>query len=150
MSGRKALCRTGVVIFVMSIISFVLTKPITASAEEDKCFIVSMQGNLTAKETGRSITLNPLYLNVAKGSCVVFVNWIRGGDVAVEFDDAKTCQDVTESPIGFRVEQSCYVTSYLSTGATSSLRFMKAGEYAYKIKAEDGPAPVAAGKIKVE
>ena len=74
-----------------------------------------------------------------KGTCVVWVNWVRTEEIKITFEDGKTCKDVTDAPLGFKMtEDNCYVTNWVPLGGTSSLRFMEKGTFKYEIEASKG------------
>ena len=78
--------------------------------------------------------IEPETLAVAKGDCVVWINWTRGEDVKITFREGKKCADMTKSPSGFNPDFiGCYTTDYLGFGATSSLVFVEAGNFDYEV-----------------
>lgn len=78
--------------------------------------------------------IEPETLNVAKGDCVVWINWTRGEDIKVIFREGKKCADMTKSPKGFKPDFSgCYLTDHLGFGETSSLLFVEAGRFNYEV-----------------
>ena len=84
--------------------------------------------------------VQPEILNVAKGDCVVWINWTRGEDVRVIFREGKKCADMTKAPVRFKPDFSgCFLTDYLNFGETSSLVFVEAGKFDYEV--EFGSAP---------
>ena len=79
--------------------------------------------------------VEPEVLNVAKGDCVVWINWTRGEDVQVNFKEGKKCADATTSPVRFKPDfTGCYLTDYLAFGETSSLVFAEPGAYRYEVE----------------
>ena len=79
--------------------------------------------------------VEPETLNVAKGDCVVWINWTRGEDVRVIFREGKKCSDMTKAPIRFKPDFSgCFLTDYLNFGETSSLVFVEAGRFDYEVE----------------
>jgi len=79
--------------------------------------------------------IEPETLNVAKGDCVVWINWTRGEDVRVIFMEGKKCADMTKAPIRFKPDFSgCFLTDYLNFGETSSLVFVEAGRFDYEVE----------------
>lgn len=57
---------------------------------------------------------------------------------------------MTEAPAGFQTEGSCYVTSWITLGGTSSLRFTQPGTFEYLVKAPiEGKEHEARGRILV-
>ena len=70
---------------------------------------------------------------------MVWLNWARSVEcVQVSFEDGKKCDDVTDAPTGFEMTSGCYVTSWITFGGTSSLRFNEPGTYTYTITAKTG------------
>ena len=79
--------------------------------------------------------VEPETLNVAKGDCVVWINWTRGEDVQVNFREGKKCADATTSPVRFKPDfKGCYLTDYIGFGETSSLVFVEQGAYRYEVE----------------
>ena len=79
--------------------------------------------------------IEPETLNVAKGDCVVWINWTRGEDVRVIFKEGKKCADMTKAPVKFKPDFSgCYLTDYLNFGETSSLVFVEPGKFDYEVE----------------
>ena len=146
-----------VVVVLMFIASFVVN-PVTVYAGDEgdgSCFVVSLKGSITTAKSATGddiITIAPQYLDVPVGSCVVWINWIRGADISTSFKEGKVCAASTKSPIGFRLTPGlgCYVTDFLSQGETTSLRFMEPGTYKYDIYTQNRVAPLASGKITVK
>ena len=92
-----------------------------------------------ASEMKKPIRLEPLTMTVSEGGVVVWLNWARSVEcVQVSFEDGKKCDDVTDAPTGFEMTSGCYVTSWITFGGTSSLRFNEPGTYTYTITAKTG------------
>lgn len=86
--------------------------------------------------------LEPTITHIKKGGCVVWVNLARQQEVKVVFEEGKVCKDVTNAPVGFKLDaKNCYTTTNITFGATTSLLFEKEGVYKYLI---------TAGKSKVD
>ena len=118
--------------FIFTLVIF-LGNPLTIGAAE-KCAIVTIQS-----QEG----ISPVVLNIKKGDCVVWMNWTRGVDVKIIFKEGKRCQDMTKSPVGFKMDwNSCYITDYLDFGRTSSLLFDQAGTFKYEVEFKD---PLSSG-----
>jgi hypothetical protein len=116
-----------VLIFTMLVI---LGNPGIAGAQE-KCLPVYIRSHAG---------IEPETLNVAKGDCVVWINWTRGEDVRVIFREGKKCSDMTKAPVRFKQDFSgCYLTDYLNFGETSSLVFVEAGKFDYEVEFGRGP-----------
>jgi len=92
--------------------------------------------------------LEPPTTVVPKGTCVIWFNKTQL-EVKIVFEDGKKCQDVTDSPTGFAMESTCYVTTWLKYGTTSSLRFNEAGTYEYVVEFSTMPDK-SRGTIVVE
>ena len=62
----------------------------------------------------------------------------------INFKEGKTCQDVTQAPMGFKLDPKfgCYVTDYVRRGETTSLMFIEAWSHAYDVKVQGIIAPV--------
>ena len=74
---------------------------------------------------------------------MVWINWTRAEDIKITFKEGKRCQDMTKSPVGFRMDwNSCYITDYLDFGRTSSLLFDQAGTFKYEVEFKD---PLSSG-----
>ena len=83
--------------------------------------------------------LEPDITNIRSGSCLVWVNLAREQEVKVIFEEGKKCEDVTDAPVGFRLDpDNCYVTDRISLGGTSSLRFNETCTYKYVVEAAGG------------
>lgn len=95
--------------------------------------------------------IEPPVLDVAKGDCVVWINWTRGEDVKVIFREGKKCADMTKSPVRFKPDFSgCYLTDYLGFGETSSLVFSEAGKFDYEVElSKTGGVYGAPGTAKI-
>jgi plastocyanin len=108
---------------------------ITATAADD-CRIVRVQG----KDNYGGVRLEPEFVTVAKGACVIWTNWVRGLEIQIIFEEGKSCKDATQSPTGFTLntEKNCFVTTWLDMGQTSSLIFAQNGTYRYTVETKSG------------
>jgi len=128
----------------MVCMTFVLVNWGAISAQE--CRIVRLYG--TAHPT-TTINIEPRIVQIAKGGCVVWSNWIREAEVQIVFEDGKKCDDMTDAATGFKLDAyNCYVTSFVTLGGTSSLRFNEEGKFYYEVKAGGGIREI--GKIIVK
>jgi hypothetical protein len=119
--------------------------PQNASAQE--CRMVKISGGGVAMEG--KVYIEPEHLTIPKDTCVVWYNRARTNEVKVKFADGKKCEDVTTSEVGFKLDvESCFVTSDIPFGGTSSLNFVQSGAYAYVVESSTGV--MAKGKIIVE
>ncbi len=136
-------------VFLLGAIS--LLDPAMASAEDSRLIrIFGKPAHGTAVVADR-IRIEPEVLTIPKGGVVIWLNWARTAEcLKIVFEDGKKCADVTEAPMGFKTEGSCYVTSWITQGGTSSLRFTQAGTYEYVIKAPiEGREYEAKGRVVV-
>ena len=93
-----------------------------------------------SEESGM-LTIEPKAIDIIAGDCVVWVNWSKGGEVMVVFNDGKVCYDVTRPSAGFKMsEKNCYVTNFIPYGGTSSLTFKDKGVFEYEVIAVNGTA----------
>ena len=113
----------GVVILLTTAIF--LENPLPAGALES-CNIIIIRGK------GQGM---PTDISVAKGDCVVWMNWNHVGEVAVVFNEYKKCIEGSESPVGFVLDEqkSCFVAQWIKYGETVSLVFNTPGKYDYEI-----------------
>jgi hypothetical protein len=143
MNKKKLLIALGLVGLVFSIAIFQTTQG-TVNAKEAR--IVSIFGGDTYSL--KSIRLEPQYLTISKDTVVIWNNWARAHEVKVIFEEGKKCQDVTDAPTGFKLDfKSCYVTSWIPLGGTSSLRFTEKGVYKYVV--ETSGSVKGRGEIRV-
>jgi hypothetical protein len=93
-----------------------------------------------AGELRKPITIEPPTMTVSKGAVVTWLNWSRNTEcVMVSFEDGKTCEDASDAPSGFGMnEKGCYVTSWITFGGTSSLHFTEPGTFMYTVEAKTG------------
>lgn len=110
---------------------------IVNTADAQQCQLIRI-----AKETidgiGR-IWLYPKKTTVAKGTCVIWMNWVEKEKVSITFQqDANKCIMATESPSGFKVVEACYFTDFLSYGETASLYFKEPGTFTYRLEIPTG------------
>lgn len=110
--------------------------------------MLTSQGLVTGQETriirihgggamygGQSIVIEPETLRVPKGTVVVWSNGVRSPNIKIIFENGKGCAEVTEAPMGFKLDDKlCFVTSWLPYGGTSSLLFNHAGVFDYEVK----------------
>ena len=89
---------------------------------------------------GSNVQIFPEKVTVPVGSCTVWVNFIRSGNVQVSFrENAKQCILATDAATGFKevklkVGEACYFSEVLPHGKTASLFWTKPGTYEYTIE----------------
>lgn len=134
---KRALIVTAVFFMLSNTLVLIDHKPI--DAEESQ--LIRIFGGIAtgAGELKKPIRLEPPTMTVSKGAVVVWLNWARSVEcVQVSFEDGKKCDDVTDAPTGFEMSSGCYVTSWITFGGTSSLRFNEPGTYIYTVEAKTG------------
>ena len=88
------------------------------------------------------VVLEPKYMQISKDTVVVWMNWAKE-EIRVVFAEGKKCEDVTEAPVSFELDaENCYVTSFISYGGTSSLKFNEPGTFAFEV--------ITKGDVKAE
>ena len=114
---------------ILGVLAFVVTVLLGnpgISVAQERCLPVYVRSHAGVE---------PQFLNVAKGDCVVWINWTRGEDVRVIFREGKKCEDMTKAPVRFKPDFSgCFLTDYLGFGETSSLVFVEAGVFDYEVE----------------
>ena len=137
MKNNKLLLAATGAAFILTMVIFI-GNPITIGAAE-KCAIVTIQSHEG---------ISPETLRIKKGDCVVWMNWTQGEDLKIVFKEGKRCQDMTKSPVGFKMDsKSCYVTDYLDYGRTSSLLFDQPGTFKYEVEFRSGVR--SGGEIRI-
>lgn len=134
---KRVLTVTALFFLLASTIVLVDHQPV--DAEESQ--LVRIFGGIEtgAGELKKPIRLEPPTMTISAGGVVVWLNWARSVEcVKVSFEDGKKCDDVTDAPTGFEMSSGCYVTSWITFGGTSSLRFNEPGTYVYTVEAKTG------------
>jgi hypothetical protein len=122
---KRNISLIGILAALTFVITILLGNPGTSLAQE-KCFPLHIRSHAGVE---------PQVLDVAKGDCVVWINWTRGEDVRVIFREGKKCADMTKGPVKFKPDFSgCFLTDYLGFGETSSLVFVEAGKFDYEVE----------------
>ena len=111
-----------------------LTLPLSVMAEEGRIInILSSEEN-----TNTGILIKPSELTIEPGIIVIWVNAIKGDEVNILFNDGKTTEDATDDPMGFDLDKKGeYAAKYMPFAATTSLRFIKKGNYPFKIVSQN-------------
>ena len=114
--------------------------------QSQECRVIRIYGEGTSPG---KMHLEPEVTRVAKGTCVIWINWSKADEISVKFTEGKKCDDVTDAAVSFKLDAAnCYVTTWLPLGGTSSLRFNETGLYEFEVD-NKGDAKVK-GKIMVE
>ena len=118
-----------------------------AYAKEDAIIIkIGTEGN----DPKSGISLSPDEVTVKKETIVIWVNFIDGPELNVEFDDPKATIAATRDLKGFYVDDAGLLAAkYMPFVATASIRFIKNGTFGFSVTSQDGKT-VATGKIIVE
>ncbi|HNR14200.1 MAG TPA: hypothetical protein PLG17_05455 [Thermodesulfobacteriota bacterium] len=142
--GMKA--RTKLLTALFSVMVFSLSCGAMTLFAQD-CRVIRVHGGYHGLKD--RIEIEPQTTWIAKGSCVIWMNWIKTNQkVKIVFEDGKHCHDLTEAPVGFTMSNVCYVTSWIPLGGTSSLLFKDEGTFEYIVEVEGGTK--AQGKIIVQ
>ena len=134
---KRVLVVTALFFVLSTMLVLVDHQPI--DAEESQLIRIFGGISTGAGELKKPIRLEPPTMTISKGGVVVWLNWARSVEcVQVSFEDGKKCDDVTDAPTGFEMTSGCYVTSWITFGGTSSLRFNEPGTYVYTVMAKTG------------
>ena len=90
------------------------------------------------KGSHKQLFVEPNNLWVSKGTVIIWANQMENEEIKVSFEEGKKCADVTGAPTGFSLNAACFVTSWIPSGGTSSLRFNEEGAFSYVVELADG------------
>ena len=97
---------------------------IGAKQEGAQCAVVDIN---------RNNTIEPETLEIAKGDCVLWLNWGNGAEVI--FSEGGKSKDMTKDPVRFKMDsEGRYLTDYFGRNETASLLFPKKGTFSYEVK----------------
>ena len=144
--GKKQILLMAIGMIFAFAATFAFVNQVTVNAQE--CRIIRVHGG--GPGWSDRIEVEPGTAFVAKGTCVIWSNWVRTDEIKIIFEDGKKCEDMTDAPVGFKMDAAanCYVTTWVPLGGTSSLKFNEEGTFEYAIEAKGGPK--AGGKIVVQ
>ena len=132
MREKKIFTRAAVLLMAMSLLLLARSPTFAAEAE-----LVKIQPVGDSKLVG--FYLDPPDVQVEKYTIVVWLSGVQGEEVQIIFLEGKHCRDVTANPGAFRLnDESCFVTSFMGFGETSSLQFMESGTYRYYVATVTG------------
>ena len=132
MEKKKIILTIGLVLLIA--MAAVLASLQNSSAGDCKIIRID-QGKSGA---GSLLTVEPGTLEISKGTCVVWINWVPAQQIKVMFEeDGQKCANATQSPVGFKLTENCFVTDFIPLGGTSSLHFKEAGTFKYKVVIPD-------------
>ena len=115
-------------------LSFILGNTNATSAADVR--IVRL--NMVTAEASKQLYVEPDTLWIKVGTVVVWVNQGPTEELKVVFEDGTRCQDVTDAGSSFAMSDTCYVTSWVPIGGTSSLKFDEAGDFDYVVESATG------------
>ena len=144
MNSKRLFSRLGFGIVLVSII-FLFAQGVVNAGD---CRIVRVTSLAKWQET--SIAVEPEIMRITTGTCIIWYNRSTS-KVKIIFEDGKTCTDITDASVGFKVDEKkgCYFTeTYIEPGGTASLQFTKQGNVEYIVDAE-GRTEKPKGQIKV-
>ena len=96
------------------------------------------------------INVTPCETVVKKDTIVIWVNFIDGPEINIAFDDAKAVSAATKDLQSFYIDdEGIFSAKYMPFIATSSIRFIKDGEFGYTISSSD-EKEVVSGKVIVK
>ena len=148
MSYKKFLQTAGLVLTF----AFIIVLSYSEILDAQRCHIIRIHPE--KGKAGRSIRIEPAQLEIEKGSCVVWINWVTAQQTRVVFkEDGKKCKDATDAPTGFEFAENCYLTNFLTAGGTSSLRFFEPGTFKYVVEVpgqRQSTAPLKLGHGEVQ
>jgi hypothetical protein len=106
----------------------------------DTCQIIRIQRDRAGE--GSRVLIFPEKVTVPVGTCTVWINFIKDGNVTVSFrEDAKQCLVSTDeaTATGFyekelKTGESCYVTETMPMGKTASLYWTEPGVFKFTIE----------------
>ena len=131
--GKKAAAILVGVFFVLCV-GVILVNQGTVNASEAR--IVRIMGGDTYSV--KAIRLEPQMMTVSPGTVVIWNNMARVYEVKIIFEEGKVCADVTDAEVGFKLDaKSCFVTTWIKMGETTSLRFNEKGLYKYTVETPD-------------
>jgi hypothetical protein len=134
---KRAIIVTAIFLVLSAALVLIDHRPIDATESQ----LIRIFGGVAtgAGELRKPVRIEPPTLTVTKGGVVIWLNWARTAEcVKVIFEEGKKCEDVTDSPTGFQAEGPCYVTTWITLGGTSSLKFNESGTYTYTVEAKAG------------
>ena len=132
----KKLCFKTKTVLVMACAVLLLCSSLAYAA--DNCQIIKIRKK--GAGGGSNVQIFPEKITVPVGTCTVWINFIRSGNVQVSFrENAKQCILATDAATGFKefkleTGEACYYSDKLSHGKTASLLWTEPGIYKYTIE----------------
>jgi len=126
--NKKKLVITIGLVFIFAMVAMVTNQQISNAQE---CKIIRIDEVKGSPE--KAIRLDTEKLIVAKGTCVVWINW-SGQLIKVVFKEAaQKCSVATDGQSGFKFVDNCFVSNMVPNAGTSSVRFNVTGKFSYEI-----------------
>ena len=128
--NKKRLLLTVGLALIFAVATFLVNQ---GTIDAQKCRIIRIHQEKGS--AGTTIRIEPQSMHIDKDTCVIWVNWVPEKEVRVIFrEDGKSCQDATDSPMGFSMAENCYVANFIPLGGTSSLKFNGEGTFKYEVE----------------
>ena len=126
---KKMLSTKVVLSFLIAAFCLTLNLPTTDASE---CRIIRLLGGST--QSKQKVRIEPGIMWIQKGTCVIWYNWTKTGEVKVTFHKTKKqkYKDFLKAPMGFETSDKAF-TSRIAHGGTSSMRFVETGTYNYEV-----------------
>ena len=126
---KKMLSTKTVLSFLLVAFCLTLNLPTTDASE---CRIIRLLGGST--QSKQKVRIEPSTMWIQKGTCVIWYNWTKSGEVKITFQKTKKqkYKDFLKSPMGFEVSAKAF-TARIPHGGTSSMRFVETGTYSYEV-----------------
>ena len=126
--NKKKLVITIGLVFIFAMVAMVTNQQISNAQE---CKIIRIDEVKGSPE--KAIRLDTEKLIVAKGTCVVWINW-SGQLIKVVFKEAaQKCSVAMDGQSGFKFVDNCFVSNMVPNAGTSSVRFNVTGKFSYEI-----------------
>jgi outer membrane protein OmpA-like peptidoglycan-associated protein len=135
MNIRKLSFKTTTVLFLLGAALLLGSSMVYA---EGSCKIITI--TKIQAGGGSSILIKPEKATVSVGTCTVWINFVRRGDLRVSFrENAKQCILATDEATGFKEiklesGESCFASETLPQGKTASLVWSTPGTYKYTLE----------------
>ncbi len=118
MDKRKPLL-TGICAMLVFALSFILISQDIANAG-GICRLEELKVIRISGDSGENgcIKVDPKNTEIIAGDCVVWINWAKGPEITVVFQEEKVCHDVARPSSGFKLSaKNCFVTNYIPYAA---------------------------------
>src|SRR4030042_6245724 len=99
MHNKKVMVMAMGIVFVFAMAFFLVAQEVQNAQE---CRIIRVHGG--GAIWSDRIELEPGTSFIAKGTCVIWNNWVRTDEIKIIFDDGKKCDDMTDASVGFTLD----------------------------------------------